>query len=124
MNQDIREGKAIIPQAEFLSASLDDRWIHQGTGVIGVHENDPLCYADLRGGDAAANAGIIIEIFKGAAGPRRDTVVLNAGAAIMAGGLAATIGEGALLAAEAIDSGRALQKLELLKQFTHCCERS
>lgn len=71
------------------------------------------------GGDAAANARIIIEIFKGAAGPRRDTVVLNAGAAIMAGGLAATIREGAVRAAEAIDSGLALQKLELLKRFTH-----
>ena len=73
----------------------------------------------VRGGDPAANAGIILEIFKGASGPCRDTVVLNAGAAIMAGGLAATIREGALRAAEAIDSGRALQKLELLKQFTN-----
>ncbi len=76
----------------------------------------------VRGGDSAANAGIILEIFKGARGPRRDTVVLNAGAAIMAGGLATTIRDGAVLAAEAIDSGRALRKLELLQEFTHCLD--
>ncbi len=71
------------------------------------------------GGDAAANAAIILELFKGAPGPCRDTVVLNAGAAIMAGGLAGTIRDGAELAAAAIDSGKALQKLELLRALSH-----
>lgn len=72
----------------------------------------------VRGGDAAANAAIIMGVLQGASGPCRDTVVLNAGAAIMACGRAATIREGALCAAEAVDSGRALRKLELLKEFS------
>ncbi len=73
----------------------------------------------VRGGDAHENAAIIVDIFKGARGPCRDLVLLNAGAAMMAGGRAATLREGAVIAADVIDSGRAMRKLVDLKEFSH-----
>ncbi|HSW38987.1 MAG TPA: anthranilate phosphoribosyltransferase, partial [Acidobacteriota bacterium] len=59
----------------------------------------------IQGGDAAANADIIREIFSGCEGPRRDVVLLNAAAGLLVGGKAGTIGEGIRLAQESIDSG-------------------
>jgi len=60
----------------------------------------------LRGGDAAANAAISDEVLAGAAGPRRDVVVLNAGAALVVAGRAKDLGDGARQAAAALDDGR------------------
>jgi anthranilate phosphoribosyltransferase len=79
-------------------------------------------FDSVRGGDAAENAAIIVDIFKGKPGPCRDMVLLNAGAALMAGGRAATLREGAALAADVIDSGRALRKLAELKEFSRTLE--
>lgn len=62
----------------------------------------------LKGGDAAENAKILLEILKGEAGPRRDVVLLNAAAALLVGGKARDFKEGVRKAEEAIDSGRAL----------------
>ena len=62
--------------------------------------------------------GTYVPAFKGRPGPYRDLVLLNAGAAIMAGGRADTLREGVALAAEAIDSGGAMRKLDDLKEFT------
>ncbi len=75
--------------------------------------------ADIGGGNAQENAQIIINILKGEKGPKRDIVLLNAGAAIYVGGKAIDLKEGVKLAAESIDSGQALKKLELLKEFTN-----
>ena len=61
----------------------------------------------IQGGDAPTNAAITHSILEGRAGPHRDTVLLNAGAALVAAGLAETIGAGAKLAGAAIDSGAA-----------------
>jgi len=74
---------------------------------------------DLKGGDAAFNAKLTQEILKGKTGPQRDIVLLNAGCAIYAADKTASIKEGLAKASEAIDSGRALEKLELLKEFTN-----
>jgi anthranilate phosphoribosyltransferase len=62
---------------------------------------------DLRGGDAVENASIIRRLLEGARGPARDIVVLNAGAALLVAGRAASVREGISLAGEAIDSGAA-----------------
>ncbi len=62
---------------------------------------------DLRGGDAAENAVIARAILGGRSGPARDIVLLNAAAALLIAGRAATIRGGLAAAAEAIDSGRA-----------------
>ena len=63
--------------------------------------------ADLRGGDAAANAAIIRGVLSGERGPRRDVVLLNAGAGLFIAGKSASVREGIARAAEAIDSGAA-----------------
>jgi anthranilate phosphoribosyltransferase len=74
---------------------------------------------DLSGGDANDNAIILYDILTGIPGPRRDIVLFNAAAALVAAGLAADLKEGVARAAEAIDSGEAavtLQKLRLFQQ--------
>ena len=72
----------------------------------------------IAGGDAAHNAALIRAILSGEKGPRRDVVVANASAAIVAAGRAADVLNGALLAAQSIDSGAALAKLDALIAFT------
>ena len=71
--------------------------------------------SDLKGGTPKENAEMTLSILKGDTGPKRDIVLLNAAAAIVAGGKAADIAAGLAVAAESIDSGRALEKLEGLK---------
>ena len=73
----------------------------------------------LRGGDAAENAALIRRIFAGETGPVRDIVVVNAAAALVAGGMAAEFPEGARIATEAIDSGAARNKLAVFVAFTN-----
>ena len=72
----------------------------------------------LAGGDATANARIIRAVLGGEAGPPRDFVCINAAAALVAAGRAASFRDGARLAAAAIDSGAALAKLEALIAFS------
>jgi anthranilate phosphoribosyltransferase len=74
---------------------------------------------DIRGGDVQKNAAIVLSVLKGEPGARRDMVLLNAAAALVAAGLAGNFPEGITQAAESIDSGRALQKLEGLKRVTN-----
>ena len=79
----------------------------------------PRCEPDaLRGGSPAENAATIREIFAGARGPKREAVLLNAAGAIAAGGHADDLGEGYALAAEALDSGAAGERLEALVAFS------
>ena len=70
----------------------------------------------LAGGDAAENAKIAVELLIGKRGPKRDIVLVNAAAALLAAGLAMTPSEGIAKAADAIDSGRAMAVLERLQQ--------
>ena len=74
---------------------------------------------EILGGDAQENANIITEVLKGAKGPKRDVVLLNAGAAIYVSGKALSLKEGIEAAKKSIDSGEALKKLEALKEFTN-----
>lgn len=71
----------------------------------------------VEGGDPQRNAAILTEILRGKPGPARDLVLLNAGAAIYAGGKADTIAGGIAAARAAIDSGAALAKLDALRNF-------
>lgn len=73
----------------------------------------------LKGGDAVANAVIVKAVLAGECGPRRDVVLLNAAYALVAAGKAITAAEGIILAAEAIDSGRALQQVAKLAALTN-----
>ncbi len=83
-----------------------------------VHPSDfDLPRADARalaGGDREANAARIRAILEGQPGPARDIVLLNAGAALLVAGRAASVREGIALAATAIDRGAARQTLDAL----------
>ena len=69
---------------------------------------------DLEGGTPEENAAITRSILMGEQGPKRQAVLLNAGAALYIGGKADSMQEGVQLAAELIDSGKALAVLEQL----------
>jgi len=73
----------------------------------------------IAGGDAAQNAAMILAVLEGERSPRRDVVVLNAAAALVAAGHADRITEAVPLAAYAIDCGHARQRLQLLIEFTN-----
>jgi anthranilate phosphoribosyltransferase len=73
---------------------------------------------ELQGGDPAVNAAIARRIFEGEKGPGRDVVVVNAGAALVAAGVARDFADGIARAEDSIDRGEALRKLELLVRFT------
>jgi len=66
----------------------------------------------LKGGDAAANAGILANVLSGAPGPARQAVLLDAGFAVVAGGEAEDVREGVRAAVESIGSGAARGRLE------------
>ena len=74
---------------------------------------------DLRGGTPEENAKITRDILNGARGPKRDAVLLNAGAALYIGGRAENFADGVRLAGELIDSGKALQTLEKLIEVSN-----
>jgi anthranilate phosphoribosyltransferase len=65
----------------------------------------------LAGGDASVNAAALREVLSGAHGPRRDVALLNAGAALLIAGRVGSVREGLANAADAVDSGRALETL-------------
>ena len=74
---------------------------------------------DLRcGGDPAQNAAVILTVFDGERGPRRDAVILNAAAALLVGGVVDDWEAGIDRAVETIDSGAAQAKLDELIAFT------
>ena len=70
----------------------------------------------IRGGDAAANASALSALLDGAPGAYRDTVILNAAAAFVVAGKAATLIDGAALARRAIDSGAAKAALDAARR--------
>lgn len=68
----------------------------------------------IRGGDATQNAAIIRSVLGGASGAPRDIVLLNSAFGLVCAGVAPTVEDGLRLAAESIDSGRAMDRLETL----------
>lgn len=71
----------------------------------------------LRGGDAAENAAIIHEVFSGRRGAARDIVLLNAGAILYLADRTSSIEAGVIRAAELIDDGLVMRKLEHIRQI-------
>jgi anthranilate phosphoribosyltransferase len=72
----------------------------------------------LRGGEPETNARLLRRVLEGEKGPRRDVVLANASAALVAAGKATDFPDGVVRAAEALDTRTALQKLEALAAFT------
>ncbi|MBI5957796.1 MAG: anthranilate phosphoribosyltransferase [Chloroflexi bacterium] len=99
---------------------------HFENGRVNTYELDPIEYdlkpahiSELLGGDAAANAHILRGILSGEVNAaKRDVVLLNAGAALVAGGKAPDIRAGIALARDVIGSGAALAKLDALIAFS------
>ncbi|MDD5166671.1 MAG: anthranilate phosphoribosyltransferase, partial [Candidatus Omnitrophica bacterium] len=94
-------------------------------GKISNYEIDPQDFGfkkakleDLKGSTPLDNSRIMMDILKGKPGPGRDIVVLNTAAALYAADRVKNIKEGLKLASDSIDSGRALKKLELLKDYS------
>jgi len=79
---------------------------------------DPAPVDALRGGSATDNAAIAIEVLSGSPGPRRDFVLVNAAAGLVAADRAADLAEGLAAAAESVDSGRALECLSRLRTLS------
>jgi anthranilate phosphoribosyltransferase len=73
--------------------------------------------ADFAGGDVQTNASLLYDVITGVPGARRDIVLLNAAAALVAAGRVNDLKEGVAEAAEAIDSGEAAATLAKLRQF-------
>jgi anthranilate phosphoribosyltransferase len=84
---------------------------HGTVNTFYVHPADyglaPAAAESITGGDVAANAAIARSVLGGTAGPARDIVLLNAGAALLVAGRAATVRDGIAIAGEAVDSDRA-----------------
>jgi anthranilate phosphoribosyltransferase len=113
------------------SDGLDEISISAPTSVIEVHRGEsrtfrvspedfgiaPAPAELLRGGDAKGNASVIESILNGERGPRRDVVLMNAAPAIVAAGAASGLKEGLRLAAGSIDSGKARQRLNALREW-------
>jgi anthranilate phosphoribosyltransferase len=99
---------------------------HFVDGRVTTYELDPLELGfeganihDLLGGDSSTNAGILRGILEGTiCDARRDVVVLNAGAALVAGDKAGDLLEGVRLAKEVLDSGAGLAKLDRLIEYS------
>jgi anthranilate phosphoribosyltransferase len=94
-------------------------------GSVRTYEVEPEEFGMIRaalkeisGGDATENAAIIRAVLGGEKSPRRDVVLLNAAAALVAAGKADRIAEAVPLAAKSIDSGAAAAKLAALASFT------
>lgn len=106
--------------AETSVAELRDGWVRTykiAPEQFGL-ERHPL--ADIKGtDDAAGNAELVREVLDGKRSPRRDVVLLNAAAALVAAGRVDSISDGIGLAAQSIDSGAARKKLDHLVQFTN-----
>ena len=94
-------------------------------GVVSSYFVDPKDFGverasmkDLVGGSAQDNAQITREVLQGRKGPKRDIVCMNAAPALVAGGLAKTLRDAFQLAGQAIDTGKAMDKLDRLATFT------
>ena len=74
---------------------------------------------ELRGSSPQENAATILAILQGEKGPRRDITVANAAYGILSSGKAASPLDAVAMAQESIDSGRAIDKLNLLRQRSH-----
>jgi anthranilate phosphoribosyltransferase len=136
------------PMAETLLAlGHDSAWIVHGQGldeltvagpnhVTALHDQEIRSFvlepedaglprsaiAAIRGGDAAFNAEALQSLLQGAIGAYRDTVLLNAAAALIVAGIAGDLREGVDLAAAAIASGAALAALETLRRVSAVSE--
>ncbi len=98
--------------ANHVAEFYQERGFNLSTLTLENFPLQPAVLADLRGGDKSVNAEIVRRILAGdERGPKRDAVLLNAGAALFIAGKTKSLAEGWTLAAETIDGGNAKAKL-------------
>jgi len=123
MNLGVRRGMVVYGQDKLDEISLSapttvcefkDGWMKNYVITPEQFGIDRCQKEDLVGGTPEENAKTTRRILAGEKGPKRDTVLMNAGAALFIGEKAPSLREGILLAGELIDSGKALQTLEAL----------
>lgn len=100
------------------NGKISNKILHPEEVNLPVYSNE-----EIRGGDSKENADILLQVLSGKKGAFRDTVLLNAGIGIYANGQAQSISEGISKARESIDSGAAIEKLNLLVDKTRAFER-
>ena len=116
-------GGARLDELSTLGPNLVAEFYHErGFALSTLDPNQfplqPATLEDLRGGDRQVNAEIIRRLLRGEdRGPKRDAVLLNAGAALFVAGAARSVADGWELAAGVIDDGRALSKLQELVAY-------
>jgi len=96
------------------SGSIETGQIHPADAGL-----DPCSIDDLKVEGIEDNARIFMDILRGKNSCRRDIVLLNSAAGLITSGNASTFKDGVTLAAEAIDTGRALNKFEQFRRFSH-----
>jgi len=98
---------------------IKDGWIKPGVITPEEFGFERCAKADLVGGTPEENAQITLAILKGEKGHKRNAVLMNAGAALYIGGKAESMKEGIALAAEIIDSGKALETLQKMIEVSN-----
>jgi anthranilate phosphoribosyltransferase len=108
-----------------VSLSAATRLSDTQRGTVQTYDLEPhefgltrVSLSSLSGGDAKANASILLRVIQGELGPQRDVVLANASAALVVAGVATSWPEGVEIARNAIDSGAALKTLSALVEFT------
>lgn len=121
MNLGVKRGMVVYGQDKLDEISMSapttvcefkDGWFKSYTITPEEFGLERCTKADLVGGTPEENAQITLAVLKGEKGPKRDAVLMNAGASLYIGGKAESMKEGIRLAAELIDSGKALETLQ------------
>ncbi len=115
---------AVSGDTDEISMSVETKVCEISGGRASAYTITPEGFGFSRGilksiqvGNRAQSAAMLISVLKGSDGPARDIVLINAGAATYVSGVAGSISQGISLAEKSIGSGRAMEKLQLLRDF-------
>jgi len=100
--------------AELKNGSVQEYTVNPKQFGMALHD-----LASIKVSDAQQSKAMLLDVLSGKTGAARDIVLLNAGAAIYVAGLTPSLQDGIISAAEMLDSGKALQKLQDLVSLTN-----
>lgn len=105
----------LTPGVPASGVQVEDGWTRPWRLEADALRQQPVDLEELTGGDAAANAAMLARLLEGEPGPRREAVLLNAAAALVVEGRAASLADGYERARSAIDSGSAHARFDALR---------
>ena len=105
----------LVPGVPATGVEVHEGWTRPWSYDPAELSQRPVDVAELAGGDARENAEMLRRLLEGEDGPRRETVLLNAAAALAVAGLAGDMAAGYEQARAAIDTGAAAEKLDALR---------